>query len=214
MTRFDACRFSFPPVTSWPEDGDVVAIGADLEPDTLLHAYAHGMFPMHVDSLKTELGWWSPVMRGIIPLDGLRVTRSMRRSARRYRVTMDHSFEDVVRRCGSLHREGNWITEDFVRSYVRLHRMGHAHSVEVTDSAGNLVGGLYGVRIDRFFAGESMFHTATDASKVALMHLVDWLRSEGVTLLDTQWCTEHLSTLGCIEVDRDEYLRLLAGAVD
>ena len=214
MTRFDECRYAFPPPGAWPEDGDVVALGADLEPDTLLHAYANGMFPMHVDSMRAELGWWSPVRRGIIPLDGLRVTRSMRQSARRFTVTMDLSFEDVMRACGSMNRDGNWITENFVRAYARLHRMGHAHSVEVRTDGGTLVGGLYGVRIDRFFAGESMFHTATDASKVALMHLVDWLRTEGVTLLDTQWCTDHLASLGCIEIDRPEYLRLLALAID
>ena len=214
MTRFGGCRYAFPPVSAWPEDGDVVALGADLEPDTLLYAYAHGMFPMHVDSLKAELGWWSPVMRGIIPVEGLRVTRSMRQSARRYTVTMDMSFEDVMRRCGSVPRDGNWITEEFVRAYTRLHGMGHAHSVEVRDGDGNLVGGLYGVRIDRFFAGESMFHTATDASKVALMHLVGWLASEGITLLDTQWCTEHLASLGCTEVERHRYLRLLELAID
>ena len=138
----------------------------------------------------------------------------MRQSARRYAVTMDESFTEVMHMCGSAPRDGNWITEDFVRAYTRLHRMGHANSVEVRDADGELVGGLYGVRIDRFFAGESMFHTATDASKVALMHLVDWLGAQGVTLLDTQWCTDHLATLGCTEIDRHEYLRLLALAID
>ena len=214
MTRFEECRWSFPPRSSWPSDHDVVAAGADLEPDTLLHAYAHGMFPMHLDSMKEELGWWSPVRRGVIPLDGLRVSKSMRRSARDFVVTMDTEFERVMVECGEMRREGRWITNDFVRSYVRLHGMGHAHSVEVRDAAGGLVGGLYGVRIDRFFAGESMFHRATDASKVALMHLVQWLRDTGAELLDTQWCTPHLASLGCVEIDRDEYLRRLALSID
>lgn len=214
MTRFEECRYAFPPPGTWRDDSDVVAVGADLEPDTLLWAYAHGMFPMHVDSMKEELGWWSPLRRGIIPLDGLRVSKSMRRSARDFTVTFDTDFERVMVECGEMRREGRWITNDFVRSYVRLHEGGHAHSVEVRDSAGELVGGLYGVGIDRFFAGESMFHRATDASKVALMHLVEWLRARGVTLLDTQWCTDHLASLGCVEVDRHEYLRLLALSID
>ena len=214
MTRFDECRYAFPERSSWPEDDDVVAVGADLEPDTLLHAYAHGMFPMHIDRMRQQIGWWSPVRRGIIPLDGLRVTKSMRRSARRFTVSMDTDFTAVMVACGDTRREGRWITDDFVRSYSRLHTGGHAHSVEVRDPDGDLVGGLYGVRIDRFFAGESMFHLATDASKVALMHLVGWMKDQGMTLLDTQWCTPHLASLGCVEISRDEYLRRLALAID
>ena len=214
MTRFDECRFAFPPRSSWPDDGDVVAVGADLEPDTLLFAYAHGMFPMHVDRMRQQIGWWSPLRRGVIPMDGLIVSKSMRRSARRFTVTMDTDFTGVMEACGDIRRDGRWITDDFVRSYSRLHAGGHAHSVEVRDENGALVGGLYGVLIDRFFAGESMFHRATDASKVALMHLVGWLADLGVTLLDTQWCTPHLATLGCVEIDRDEYLGRLALAID
>ena len=214
MTRFDDCRWGFPTPDQWPDDDDIVAIGADLTPQTVLHAYARGMFPMHVDSLKRELGWWSPLMRGVIPMDGLIITKSMRRSDRRYTVTFDTAFTEVMTKCGTTRRKGNWITDEFVRTYDEIRRMGHASSVEVRDAAGDLVGGLYGVRIDRFFAGESMFHTATDASKVALMHLVDRLRDEGVTLLDTQWCTEHLASLGCVEVPRAEYLRRLALALD
>lgn len=214
MPRFDDCRWKFPPVENWPADDDVVAYGADLAPDTLLHAYTHGMFPMHVDRMKQTLGWWSPVMRGVIPLDGLRVTKSMRRSDRRYSVTFDTAFAEVMTQCGTTRTDGNWITEDFLRAYTLLHHRGHAMSVEVRDGSGGIVGGLYGVRIDRFFAGESMFHRATDASKVALMHLVDRLNDEGFTLLDTQWCTEHLATLGCTEVPRAEYLRRLADSLD
>ena len=213
MPRFDDCRWKFPPAEKWPDD-DVVAVGADLETDTLLHAYSHGMFPMHIDRMKETLGWWSPVARGIIPLDGLRVSRSMRRSARSFRVTFDAEFRRVVELCGTTHRDGNWITDAFVQAYGRLHDIGHATSVEVRDADGQIVGGLYGVRIDRFFAGESMFHLRTDASKVAMMHLVDRLRAEGCTLLDTQWCTTHLASLGCIEVPRADYLGMLASALD
>ena len=213
MTRFDTCDWGFPTPDAWPDD-DVVAAGADLEPATLLYAYSHGMFPMHIDGLHRRLGWWSPLRRGVIPLDGLRVTRSMRRSERRFTVTFDTCFEDVMTECSDLRADGNWITQEFVRSYSRLHRMGHASSVEVWNGDGELVGGLYGVRIDRFFAGESMFHRETDASKVALMHLVARLNAEGALLLDTQWCTEHLASLGCVEVPRPEYLAMLGTAVD
>ncbi len=192
----------------------MVAAGADLEPATLLYAYSHGMFPMHIDRLRRRLGWWSPLRRGVVPLDGLRVSRSMRRSERRFTVTFDTCFEDVMTQCSDLRADGNWITQEFVRSYARLHRMGHASSVEVWNRSGELVGGLYGVRIDRFFAGESMFHRETDASKVALMHLVARLSAEGAQLLDTQWCTEHLASLGCVEVPRPEYLTLLGSALD
>jgi leucyl/phenylalanyl-tRNA--protein transferase len=213
VPRFDDCRWRFPPAEKWPDD-EVVAVGADLETDTLLYAYTHGMFPMHIDRMRETLGWWSPLERGVLPLDGLRVTRSMRRSARDFTVTFDSEFRRVVELCGTTHREGNWITDEFVRAYSRLHDAGHAMSVEVRDADGHIVGGLYGVRIDRFFAGESMFHLRTDASKVAVMHLVDRLRAEGCTLLDTQWCTSHLESLGCIEVPRNDYLRMLAGALD
>lgn len=214
MSRFDNCRWGFPPPDEWPADDDVIAIGADLEPDTLLYAYSHGFFPMHLDRGHRTLGWWSPVRRGVIPLDGLRVSRSMRRSARDFTVTFDEQFREVMIACSAVRTDGNWITEEFIDSYEQLHRMGHAHSVEVHDVNGKLVGGLYGVSIDRFFAGESMFHTATDASKVALMHLVDLLRASGATLLDTQWCTEHLASLGCTEVGRAEYLDLLRLSID
>ena len=213
MPRFDECRWGFPEPGDWADD-DIVAIGADLGAQTLLYAYSHGMFPMHIDRLKQTLGWWSPRQRGVIPLDGFRVTKSMRRSARDFTVTFDTAFDEIITLCGTTRRDGNWVTDDFVRAYSRLHTMGPANSVEVRDADGAIVGGLYGVRIDRFFAGESMFHLSTDASKVALMHLVARLREEGFGLLDTQWCTPHLASLGCVEVPRPEYLRLLEAALD
>ena len=209
----DECRWGFPPPDEWPVDDDVVAVGADLEPDTLLWAYAHGMFPMHLGGRTRRLGWWSPVRRGIIPLDALRVTRSLARSMRRFDVTVNVAFSDVMEGCASDRTDGNWIDDDFLTAYLTLHRLGVAHSVEVWTSDGRLAGGLYGVRIGRFFAGESMFHRERDASKVALVRLVELMRLDGMTLLDTQWCTEHLASLGCTEVSRAEYLRLLADAV-
>lgn len=206
------CRWGFPQPADWPDD-DVVCIGADLEPDTLLYAYAHGMFPMFVDEAHRALGWWSPVERGVIPLDRFRQSRSMRRSARGFNVTLDADFAGVIEACATSHDTGNWIDDSFIAAYRTLHDLGHAHSVEVWDGHGQLVGGLYGVRINGLFAGESMFHRRTDASKVALAHLVELMNLEGMTLLDTQWCTDHLSSLGGISVARDEYLRMVDAAV-
>lgn len=204
------CRWSFPSPELWPDDNDVVAVGADLEPDTLLYAYAHGMFPMYE---KRNLVWWSPVDRGVIPLDGARITRSVRQSAKKFTCTVNNAFVDVMKKCATTHTDGNWINKEFISSYTELHNLGHAHSVEVWNQAGELVGGLYGVRINKFFAGESMFHTETDASKVALMHLVQLMTLDGMELLDTQWRTEHLETLGCVAIPREKYLQLLASAV-
>ena len=206
-------RWGFPPPSQWPIDDDVVAIGADLAPDTLLYAYANGMFPMYLDKKNRTLGWWSPVDRGVIPLDAMRVTRSLEKSARKFRCTVDTAFEQVMRACATSHTDGNWINEEFIASYSELHAMGHAHSVEVWNTDNELVGGVYGVRINKFFAGESMFHLERDASKVALRHAVDLMRLDGMTLFDTQWNTDHLASLGCITIPREEYLALLATAV-
>lgn len=205
-------RWAFPPPGAWSSD-DLVAAGADLDPATLVLAYRSGLFPMGIGRGNKQIGWWSPALRGILPLDGLRVTRSMRQSERRYRVAVDTRFGEVIRACASPSREGAWITRNFIEAYEELHRLGWAHSVETYDSEGRLVGGLYGVRIGRFFAGESMFHIQRDASKVALMHLVATMKQAGMTLLDVQWSTPHLASLGVVEVPRAEYLGLLAAAV-
>lgn len=205
------CRWTFPSPDLWPDDDDIVAAGADLETDTLLFAYAHGMFPMFVN--KRNLAWWSPIDRGVIPLDGLRVTRSMQQSAKKFTCTVNQAFTEVMTLCGSMRTDGNWINQTFIDAYTDLHKEGHAHSVEVWNEAGDLVGGLYGVRINKFFAGESMFHIETNASKVALMHLVQLMILDGMELLDTQWRTDHLESLGCIAVPREKYLQLLASAI-
>jgi leucyl/phenylalanyl-tRNA--protein transferase len=204
-------RWSFSPSSQWP-DSDLIAVGGDLEPATLVNAYRRGIFPMEVTALQGALGWWSPDPRGIVPLDRLRVTRSMRQSAKRFEVRIDTCFADVMRACGDPSREDGWITHEFIAAYTTLHRLGWAHSVEVFDREGQLAGGLYGVRINGLFAGESMFHARRDASKVALMALVQLMRGSGMTLLDVQWCTEHLASLGAIEVARAQYLTLLADA--
>ena len=206
-------RWKFPPAVEWP-DGDVVAAGGDLAPATLVAAYRQGLFPMAIEGRDQALGWWSPDPRGIVPLDRLRVTRSMRQSAKRYDVRIDTCFADVIRACGDPSRESGWITPDFIAAFTAMHQLGWAHSVEVFDGDGRLAGGLYGVRINGLFAGESMFHRQRDASKVALMALVELMRETGMTLLDVQWRTEHLASLGAIEVGRAQYLALLAEALD
>jgi leucyl/phenylalanyl-tRNA--protein transferase len=205
-------RWSFPVVERWP-DSDLIAVGGDLEPATLINAYRRAIFPMEVTALQGRLGWWSPDPRGIVPLDGLRVTKSMRQSAKRFEIRVDTCFTEVMRACGNPSREDGWITEEFVTAYSRLHELGWAHSVEVFDRQGQLAGGLYGVRVGGLFAGESMFHAQRDASKVALMALVGLMRDTGLQLLDVQWCTEHLASLGAIEVARPAYLGLLAAAL-
>jgi leucyl/phenylalanyl-tRNA--protein transferase len=206
--------------TSWalpdPRDAgdeELVGIGADLEPGTLLAAYRRGLFPMPVSG-TTLIGWWSPDPRAVLPLDGLVVSRSLRRSLRRYEVRTDTSFDRVVEACADPRRDGGWITPAIRRAYGRLHELGWAHSVETWDPLSHeLVGGLYGVMVGGLFAGESMFHHATDASKVALVALVDELRSTGASLLDVQWLTPHLASLGATDVPRAIYLDLLDAAL-
>lgn len=202
--------WEFPPPDAFGPD-DLIALGADLEPGTLLAAYRRGLFPMPYS--RRRLGWWSPDPRGILPLDGLSVSRSLRKACARFEIRFDTSFESVMRACSRPGLDTSWIDDSFVEAYTRLHTLGWAHSVE-TWRDGRLVGGLYGVRIDGLFAGESMFHQETDASKVALVALVEWLRATGATLLDTQWSTPHLASLGVVDVPREEYLRLLDEALD
>ena len=195
-------------------DGDLVAIGGDLEPSTLIHAYRAGMFPMEVSGLPGVIGWWSPDPRGILPLDGLRVTKSLRRSARRFEIRVDTCFEQVIRGCADPSREDGWINDEFIAAYTRLYQLGWAHSIEAFDtSSGVLAGGLYGVKVNGLFAGESMFHRQRDASKVALMGLVDLMNDTGMRLLDVQWSTDHLESLGVVEISRAEYLRRVAEVV-
>jgi leucyl/phenylalanyl-tRNA---protein transferase len=205
-------RWWFPPPSEWPDD-DLIATGADLEPATLIPAYRRGLFPMEIQSPRWALAWWSPNPRGILPLDRMRVTRSLRQSAKHYSVRVDTCFAEVVRGCGNPSRKGGWITDDILDAYCTLHALGWAHSIEVFDRDGRLSGGLYGVRINGLFAGESMFHVGRDASKVALMALVELMRDSGMTLLDVQWRTDHLASLGAVDIPRDQYLTLLEEAL-
>jgi leucyl/phenylalanyl-tRNA--protein transferase len=212
-----------PPPTRWrfPEDPDeigrlagadeVVGVGADLEPGTVLAAYRVGMFPMPISHRR--LGWWSPDPRGVLPLDGLRVSRSLRRSLGRFEVRVDTAFDEVITACADDRRPGAWIDRRIRSAYTRLYRDGWVHSVEAWSPDGVLAGGLYGVAIGGLFAGESMFHRRTDASKVALVGLVDRLRAGGGVLLDVQWLTPHLASLGAVAVSRPRYHELLAEAL-
>ncbi len=189
--------------------------GLPLTPDILLAAYTQGLFPMDVDG---KIRWFSPDPRAIFELDGLKVSRSLRQSCRRYEVRIDTVFEEVIRLCASRgarrpgRRDTTWISKEIIAAYTRLHRLGWAHSVESWRD-GELAGGLYGVAIGGAFFGESMFHTQRDASKVALVALVERMQDRGMTLLDTQFMTPHLETLGAVEIPRSEYLRRLREAV-
>ena len=206
-------RWRIPPASEWPVD-DLVSAGGDLEPSTLIDAYRRGLFPMEITGLPGVLGWWSPNPRGILPLDRLRITKSLRRSASRYDVRIDSCFDRVIRACANPSRPDGWINTAFIAAYTRLHELGWAHSVEVFDRTGQLAGGLYGVRVDGLFSGESMFHLQRDASKVALIFLVNLMRDEGMMLLDVQWCTDHLASLGAIAVPRSDYLARVADAMN
>lgn len=214
-----------PPVSGWQfpsadeATDDIIAFGADLEPGTLLAAYRQGLFPMRVDAAvpgrsRPPMAWWSPVHRGVLPLDGLRVSRSLRQSRKRFEIRVDTAFEQVVAGCADPRRPSGWIEDDIASAYSRLHRMGWAHSVEAWQD-GELVGGLYGVAIGGLFAGESMFSRVRDSSKVALVALVELLADEHADrrVLDTQWQTPHLASLGVVEIPRPEYLRRLRDAL-
>jgi leucyl/phenylalanyl-tRNA--protein transferase len=184
-----------------------------LTADILLRAYSIGMFPMAESSDAASLFWVDPTQRGIFPLDGLIVSKSLARSVRgdRFEVRADSCFDAIVAACAN--REKTWINAEIRQLYGELHRVGHAHSVEAFED-GELVGGLYGVSLGAAFFGESMFHIARDASKVALVHLIARLRLGRFLLLDTQFVTPHLQSLGAIEIPRVDYLRSLKTALD
>jgi leucyl/phenylalanyl-tRNA--protein transferase len=182
-----------------------------IDPEFLLQAYRQGFFPM-ADSASGEIRWYSPDTRGVFDLDMFHVPRSLASTVRKklYDLTIDRSFERVIRACAK--RDETWISEEIVQSYLELHRRGYAHSVEAW-SGGHLVGGLYGVALGGAFFGESMFSRQRDASKVALVFLVERLKQQGFTLLDTQWLTPHLAQFGAQEISRGEYLTRLERAV-
>lgn len=207
-----------PPPTRWnlpdsesADEREICGVGADLEPGTVLAAYRSGIFPMRLGR-NGALAWWSPDPRGVIPLDGMYASRSLRKSQRRFELRVNTEFEAVMRACADPRRPHGWIDDSFVDAYVALHELGWAHSIE-TWHEDELVGGLYGVGIGGLFAGESMYHRATDASKVALLNAVELLVAGGATLFDVQWVTPHLESLGAVGIARSAYLRRLEQAL-
>ena len=193
---------------------DLVAVGGDLAPETLVEAYRAGFFPMGLGGGgRGPLGWWSPDPRGVLVPERVHVSRSLARSLRRFEVRVDTAFADVVAGCADPSRPGAWITPEVAAAYQRLHRLGWAHSVEVFEGQ-DLVGGLYGVSVGGLFAAESKFHRVTDASKAAVVALADLVRADGARgrLIDVQWRTDHLATLGVEEVERPVYAALLRAA--
>lgn len=184
-----------------------------IDATAMLAGYRKGQFAMpYMDVLYQ---WFSPNPRGVLPLDRLRVPRSLRKSVARYTVVRDQDFDSVLAQCADRRRPGGWIDTRLHDAYRQLHQLGYAHSVETRDEHGDLVGGLFVVSIGSFVSGESMFHRARDASKVALVGLVQWLRTrDQPVLLDTQWATPHLRTLGVVEIPRPQYLRRLDQVID
>ena len=182
-----------------------------IEPDLLLQGYRLGVFPMAMED--DSIGWFSPDPRAILPLDDFHVPHALRRVVRRkfFEIKIDNAFSEVVEACAK--RENTWINREIIESYTRLHGLGYAHSIEAWRE-GKLAGGLYGVAVGGAFFGESMFHRITDASKIALVALVQHLRSRKFVLLDTQWLTPHLQQFGGSEISRSHYLRLLRSAVE
>lgn len=184
-----------------------------ISPDMVLYAYSTGIFPMANQDEDNAIYWVEPEFRGIIPLDEFKVSKSLKQTLRsgKYDVTLNTSFEAVMRGCAN--RSETWISEDIIEVYCQLHKMGYAFSFETWNQKQELVGGLYGVAMGKAFFGESMFSTQTDASKVALYCLVEWMKENNFMLLDTQYITDHLRSMGAIEISRDHYLSLLAEAL-
>jgi leucyl/phenylalanyl-tRNA--protein transferase len=196
--------FNFPNPSLADPDG-LLAVGGNLEPETLLSAYQQGIFPWFDED--TPILWWSPDPRAILEFENLYISKRLARTIRtnKFQVTFNQDFDAVVKGCTYRPEEGTWITPEVANAYGEFHRRGHAHSVEVWQQ-GVLVGGLYGVAIGGLFAGESMFSTVSDASKVALVALVSRLKGKGYQLFDLQIINEHTSMMGATEIPRDDYL--------
>lgn len=196
----------------WNNEYGLVAVGGDLQPRRLIEAYCRGVFPWY--DVGMPICWWSPDPRAIFELDGLYISRRLQRTVRsgRFTHTINKAFPNVIRACAHRPGEGTWLTKEMVAAYIRLHELGWAHSVEVWQDR-KLVGGIYGVAIGGFFAGESMFHRVSDASKVAMVYLFAHLRARGYALFDTQFVTPHTSRMGAIEIPRSDYLRRLEAAI-
>lgn len=192
---------------------DIIGFGGDLSVENLKNAYGRGIFPWHIEGLP--LPWFCPEKRAVLEFSELHIPRSLRREKQKteFTFTIDKDFKSVIESCAKIKRtgeKGTWITRNFIRVYEKLHQTGDAHSVEVWDASGALVGGLYGVDAGGVFCGESMFHIASNASKLALLFLVEHLESRGASWLDTQVITPHFAVLGAKEIGREEFLDKLA----
>jgi leucyl/phenylalanyl-tRNA--protein transferase len=202
----------FPPADiAHTEPNGLLAFGGDLSAKRLLLAYSSGIFPWY--SHDEPIMWWSPDPRGILPLNNFKCSKSLKKFARNcdYHITVNSAFDQVIDICAAIPRNdsGTWITDDMLDAYKNLHQLGHAHSVEVW-SEDDLVGGLYGIIVGKVFCGESMFHKATNASKLAMLSLVELLKSQAAEFIDCQMQNSHLASLGCIEVSRAQFLSMLA----
>jgi leucyl/phenylalanyl-tRNA--protein transferase len=211
LTKLDQ-QLIFPPADiALIEPNGLLAFGGDLSAQRLLLAYSSGVFPWF--SENEPIMWWSPDPRGILPLDNFKCSKSLKKFARNcdYYITINNAFDQVIDICAAIPRNdsGTWITDEMINAYKNLHRLGHAHSVEVW-SENILVGGLYGIIVGKVFCGESMFHKATNASKLAMLSLVEYLKSQAAEFIDCQMQNPHLASLGCIEVPRSSFLTMLA----
>jgi len=197
------------------EENGLLAVGGDLSPKRLLNAYAQGIFPWYHEG--QPILWWSPDPRMVLFPKNFKRHKNLKRTIRKklFSITFDTCFQQVIEQCAStrIEKEGTWITEDMKKAYVKLHQLGYAHSVETWQN-GQLVGGLYGVSLGHTFFGESMFHLVTDASKVALWHLVDLMIFWDFDMIDVQQETDHLKSLGAIPVERKKFLHLLKGSMN
>lgn len=184
----------------------------ELTPELLLNAYANGYFPMADSRASDTIRWYSPELRGIIPLEGTHIPKRLVKLYKKkpYKITMNQAFHEVITHCANTPRgdNGTWINHDIISTYTQLHYLGFAHSIEIWEN-NELVGGLYGVCLGKAFFGESMFSIVPNASKLALVYLMEWMKENDFTLLDTQYANEHLKQFGIIEISRDEYLEKL-----
>jgi leucyl/phenylalanyl-tRNA--protein transferase len=210
ISEFDSTgsRLEINPKVIWPK---LTKFGSTWDPEVLLTAYRTGLFPMpyEIDGQESAIGWWSPEPRAVFYPDEIDISKSMKSVMKKFKVTVDVDFEAVIRACGNPERESGWINEDVVSAFMSLHRLGVAHSIEVWDLAGNLAGGLYGLELGGLFAGESMFHSTTNASKVALIHLAGLLDDGLGRVIDAQWMTSHLASMGAKAMSRRDYCQIL-----
>ena len=194
-----------------PIGGDLVAVGADLTTERILYAYSNGIFPWYEEE---PVLWWSPDPRAILDLENFHIPRRLARIIRseKFQITYNQKFSEVIRGCAENRPEGTWITDDMITAYTKLHQLGNVHSVECWRDH-QLVGGIYGIAVGGFFAGESMFYRESDASKVALVSLVKHLDRRGFTLFDLQIINDHTESLGAVEISREVYLEKLQAAI-